>query len=180
MNTEIWKDIVGYEGYYQVSNLGVIKRLDSFVRCAHGGFKLNTGRFLKCRLRDGYPSVTLCKNGVKTSVFIHRVVAETFIQTIRGIRTLQVNHIDGNKENNSIDNLEWCTPKENTLHYHRVLGGGKHNKREVLQYDHAGNFISEYASLSYASNAVGGSPSNIYKCCVGEYKSSYGYYWRFK
>lgn len=108
MIEEIWKDIEGYEGIYQVSNLGRVKRV-------------TTGRILKSyKDRGGYLRVDLCKSGKRKNHKIHRLVAQAFIPNPDN--KLQVNHIDENKTNNSVDNLEWVTAKENCNH-------GTHNER---------------------------------------------------
>lgn len=108
---EIWKDIVGYEGLYQVSNLGRIKSYYAKNGRPSDDARLLSGK----RDKDGYIEVRLCKNGIVTYTRVHRIVANTFLQ---GDVTLQVNHIDGNKANNRVDNLEFVTSKENSVHAH--------------------------------------------------------------
>jgi len=109
---EIWKDINGFEGYYQVSNLGNIKSLQRKDICGRAIHE----KILKQQLdKDGYPRITLRLNGKRfNSKHIHRLVAEAFIEN--NDSTLQVNHKDLNKLNNSIENLEWVTGKENMQH----------------------------------------------------------------
>jgi hypothetical protein len=102
---EIWKDIPDYEGLYQVSNLGDIRSLK----------RKKAINLLPSIGTDGYYRLNLHKNGGKTSS-IHRIVAQAFIPNPDN--KPQVNHKDGNKLNNHFDNLEWCTPKENTNHAH--------------------------------------------------------------
>lgn len=110
--TEIWKDIVGYEGLYQVSNLG---RVRSYY--AKNGRVTDTSRLLSGkRDKDGYLEIRLCKSGVVSYRRVHRLVASHFLN---GDLSLQVNHIDGNKANNSIANLELVTAKENVVHAHK-------------------------------------------------------------
>ena len=101
---EIWKDIKGYENKYQVSNLGNIRSINYN--------NTNKPKILKPYIRNKYLSVRLSKNGKERHVKVNRIVAETFIQRPE----LEVNHKDGNKLNNSVDNLEWCTRKENVQH----------------------------------------------------------------
>lgn len=114
---EIWKDVVGYEGLYQVSNLGRIK---SFVK--HTG----NGNILKnFKNTDGYDLVIIT-NGIKRSTkTVHRLMAIAFIPNPEN--KPQVNHIDANKKNNNLSNLEWVTRSENTLHAYKVgvMGGRK-------------------------------------------------------
>lgn len=103
MTDEIWRDIDGYEGLYQVSNFGRVK-----------SFQKGTVRILKPAINRKWLFVVLCKNGGKKIFKVHRLVAMAFIPNPDG--KPQVNHIDGNPQNNHVDNLEWCTPSENMQH----------------------------------------------------------------
>ena len=113
---EIWKEIKGYEGLYQVSNLGNIKHLKFKKKnVLTGGFSLIKERILKpVKHYNGYVYVDLHKNGSHKITAIHRIVALNFIDNINN--KPQVNHFDGNKENNNVINLEWCTMSENMIH----------------------------------------------------------------
>lgn len=111
---EIWKDIEGYEGIYQVSDKGNVKSLARKVRHPKGGFKNLKERTLKATIVNGYYQVDLSKEGKIKRFLIHRIVAKTFIDNHLG--KPQVNHIDGNKLNNDSRNLEWVTSSENVLH----------------------------------------------------------------
>lgn len=107
--SEIWKDVIGFEGYYQVSNLGNIK----------GRRKGNLKTFIN---QFGYKTITLqkCDEGFKKTFLLHRLIAEAFIGGSSD--EMVVNHIDGDKLNNNSSNLEWCTYKENTAHAINVIG----------------------------------------------------------
>lgn len=105
---EIWKDVVGYEGLYKVSNLGFIK-----------SFKKNHTKLVGFVGYKGYMYAGLHKDGHVRHAFIHRIVAKTFIEN--PFNKPEVNHKDGNKKNNSVSNLEWCTGVENCDHYRNVL-----------------------------------------------------------
>lgn len=109
---EIWKDIPGYEGLYQVSNMGRVKSLN-FNRSG-------LPRILKTKNRQGYPRVILWKSGKRHEVCVHRLVAQAFIPNPENKPF--VNHKDGNRRNNHVDNLEWCTAQENAIHSVTVLG----------------------------------------------------------
>ena len=102
-----WKPIKDYEELYMVSNTGLVKR----IRFINGKHNFEKERLLKPTInKDGYMFVRLCKNGKSKNMRIHKLVANTFL----GESKLQVDHIDGNKQNNNLDNLEYVTPKENT------------------------------------------------------------------
>ena len=112
---EVWKDVVGYDGRYKVSNKGNVY---SVIRKDSRGVKRG-GIILKPRYnRDGYLTVDLCKDGVPKRKSIHRLVAEVFIPNPNGLP--QVNHIDEVKDNNNVDNLEWCTSEYNNSHGTRL------------------------------------------------------------
>lgn len=114
---EIWKPVIGYEGLYEVSNFGRVKSLDRVQVRSNGKVICEhhiKGQILKPamtgKLPRRYPTVCICGKGHK----VHRLVAEAFIPNPNNLP--QVNHIDGNKENNRIDNLEWCDNRHNVLH----------------------------------------------------------------
>lgn len=111
---EIWKDIEGYKGYYQVSNCGRVKSLQRFKSCGKGGF-IQKERIMKQSLTTtGYKKVELSKDGKRKSMKVHRLVAMAFIDNPDN--KPDVNHIDGNPLNNHLVNLEWCTESENINH----------------------------------------------------------------
>lgn len=180
---EIWKDIQGFEGKYQVSNMGRVRSLDMTVH--------NPGRncdyFQKGRIlvpyqeRNGYLRVTLINGdrSTKQKISIHRIVAIAFVCGYA--EGLEVNHIDEVRTNNRADNLEWVTPRENINH-------GGHNKRQsitksrrVVQYDMDGRVVRSYYGLSEASRQTGIARENIGKCCnhAKGYVSAGGFLWAF-
>ena len=112
---ELWKDIKNYEGIYQVSNLGRIKTLDKYVNCLYEQKRLIKSREIKTfKNNSGYYIVSLYQNNKSKKFLVHRLVAEAFIPNLNNKK--EVNHIDGNKENNCVENLEWVTAKGNILH----------------------------------------------------------------
>ena len=113
---EIWKDIPGYESYYQVSNTGKIKSVPHYTRNnINGGMRLTEGRILTpYKMPNGYLQVQLSKNEVREKHYVHRLVASVFIDNTNNMS--DVNHIDGDKENNCTDNLEWCSYQDNQIH----------------------------------------------------------------
>lgn len=128
MKYRVWKDIKGYEGMYQISNDGIVKGLPRQVMRKDGikGPKLNE-RQLKGSINSaGYLTVTLSYNGKAESKFIHRIVAETFIENRNNLE--QVNHKDRNKLNNKVANLEWMTARDNSLHGNELESDKERNR----------------------------------------------------
>ena len=118
--TEKWKSVIGYEGYYEVSNLGRVKRLTKTISC--GRFRIKRkGRVLKTAKYDksGHLSVNLSKEGVRKNHAVHRLVAKAFIPNPRNLP--QVNHINNIKGDNRSVNLEWITLVGNLLHGYKIL-----------------------------------------------------------
>ena len=117
---EIWKDIPEYEGQYQASNLGRIKSLSRLINGGTGK-RLIPERFIKFAFDKGYYRASLFDNGKRNNLkAVHRVIAQTFIPNPENKKC--VNHINGIKTDNRIQNLEWATYSENELHSYRVLG----------------------------------------------------------
>ena len=114
-NSEVWLDIKGYEGYYQVSNFGRVKSLARVVECRKDVFVNKKEKFLSdWDCGKGYRKVKLSKDAIEKSIRVHRLVVETFLDNPEA--KSEVNHINGIKNDNRIENLEWCTSSENTKH----------------------------------------------------------------
>ena len=114
MNEE-WRDIPDYEGWYQVSNLGNVRSLDREIIYSNGKVYKQKGRKLKSTLKKtGYYYVSLSKNNTKPKFDVHRLVAITFLENINNYNC--INHIDGDKCNNNVSNLEWCSYSYNAKH----------------------------------------------------------------
>ena len=118
----IWKDIVGYEGYYQISNDGLVKSLERFSVDKNNRVFPIKEKLLTLKLPKGayYYQILLYKNSKYKLFRVHRLVCESFKE--KTSTNLEVNHIDGNKLNNNINNLEWVTKSNNILHSHNILG----------------------------------------------------------
>ena len=173
---EIWRDIVGYEGLYQVSNLGNVKSLNYNKTGKERNLKPGTDG-------SGYRFVNLCKNGKIRLFKIHRLVAQAFLENPD--HKSDVNHKDENKTNNCVDNLEWMTSKENANFGTRnerlakSLINHPEKAKSVIQYSLYGKFIKEWPSMHQIERELGFSPGNISECCNKKRKTSYGYIWKF-
>lgn len=172
---EEWRDVYGYEGFYQVSSKGRVRSLD---RESSG--KKYRGKILSSKVAAGYRIVGLCKDGKKASQRVHRLVARAFIENPDNLS--EVNHLDGNKNNNCVENLEWCTSRENKIHAW-VTGLTKAPPCTpvvpVIQiYD--GQVIAEYVSIKVAATLLAISDEDICKCCKGKRKTAGGYGWKYK
>jgi len=133
----IWKDLKGYEGYYSVSNTGEVKSISRTVECKNGTLRFIKERLLSQKTRkDGYKQVQLSKGAKAKSFLVHRLVAECFLP-IKANKPL-VNHIDGIKSNNKLNNLEWCDDFENARH--AVVNGLSGNIGESCNF----NVLKEY------------------------------------
>ena len=181
---EIWKDIPGTDGQYQASTFGRIRSTDKPVWNGKGMAK-HKGRVLKLGFNHkGYLCLQKCRNVPTQSV--HRLIALTFIPNPDN--KPQINHIDGNKQNNHVENLEWCTNGENAKHAY-MIGLNHHSetsgrpKRKVNQIDiQTGKIIKTFNSIAEASYAMcKKKSSNIGGCCRHTHgmKTSFGYKWEF-
>lgn len=186
---EVWKDVTGFESKYEVSDLGRVRSLDRYSKhnTSKTGFILQKGQMLKPYIsKKGYLKVDLGDGfGKRKSVSVHRLVAIAFIDNPMSYD--QVNHIDGVKTNNHLDNLEWCNNSENQLHAYanglnvRSDKAGK-PKKSVNQIDMCtGEVLNVYESISEASRAMGlKKPSNISMVCKGKRPSAGGFKWEYK
>lgn len=130
---EIWKDIEGYEGLYQVSNLGRVKSLERRVASKCGSYRRVRERILKIVVSAGYGQVILCKPKNQTRFLVHRLVAKAFVPNPDGLKI--VNHKDENPLNCNSENLEWCTYKYNSNYGTCPERVGKHSKEHPRPRD---------------------------------------------
>lgn len=183
---EIWKDIKGYEGIYQVSNKGNVRGV---VRPGSSGQILTP-----IKSSHGYYGVMLYNHRKYKHATIHRLVAEAFIPNPEGKRT--VNHMDGDKGNNAVSNLEWMTHGENHKHAYRTglkkvsekqrvaasITGKRTcelNRRKTPVMSFADGLVCEYSSAHEAARQVGGSASPIIACCRGKKATYKGRVWKY-
>jgi hypothetical protein len=175
---EIWKDIKGYEGLYQVSNLGRVKSL-----LFHNNVVTKKReKILAQRISNsGYLMVGLNKNSKGKKLYVHRLVAEAFVEN--PLCKKEVNHKDGNKLNNNANNLEFCTPSENIKHsYEKKLhiplrNENNRQSRPVIQYDLNMNLLEVFPSIAEAKRKT--NISCIRPCCGEKINTCGGYIWEY-
>ena len=179
-NIEKWKRVWGYANY-EVSTLGKVRKNGKEVK--------------QCKHNKGYYTVDLYKDGERKRFFVHRLVAETFLPNPDN--KPQVNHLNRNREDNRVENLEWVTPTENMnspltrKHCKEVMKGentsmygkfGKehHLSKTVIQFDLDGNMLNVWNALMDAEREVGARNGHISNCCRGKQQTSGGYKWQYQ
>lgn len=171
---DVWKDVIGYEGLYQVSNLGNVRSLDREIAPNNRVPYWRKGKICKqSKSNLGYMTVGFTVNNVKVSKYVHRLVAEAFIDNINDYP--QVNHIDGDKTNNRVDNLEWCTNSQNhthasknglnKLHLHRVAYSGEKNGRSLLTKEQVLEIKQKYIPYKYSAKKLA-KEYNVSESCI--------------
>ena len=163
----VWKSVHGFEGKYQISYDGTVRSMERVVKNKDGTMTVNE-RVLKPWVDTwGYKRVCLYKNGKPHQKFVHRLIAEAFIPPFTG---QQVNHIDGDKLNNSVENLEWCTGSENMQHAFRT---GLHSGSTPVILVELG---MRFNSIEEAARFVEGKHSGIRRCLTGRNKTHRGFH----
>ena len=182
-NNEQWKDIAGYEGQYQVSNYGRVRSIPhkTAITLPNGTTYLRSqkGSVLKPRKdRDGYLIVNLSNNSNTHKV--HRLVAQAFCSGYSPEK--QVNHKDENRENNNANNLEWCTSEYNNRYGKHLQRSGIKHRKKIVQCLLNGEEINIFEIIKAAEQYLNitGASTPICRCCKGNYKSAYGYKWRYE
>ncbi len=181
----MWKAIDGYEGYYEVSDAGEVRSLDRFVVNQTGKYKGMkrelVGKIMKqsesvgAGRDSGYLVVNLRKNHTANVVTVHKLVADAFIPNPLNLPS--INHIDGNKHNNRVDNLERVSYSDNNIH---AIKTGLRSPRgnPIAQYDQNHNLIAVYRSTCEAARVTGVSRGGISHCLNGRCETSGGYVWK--
>lgn len=168
MFSEVWKDVAGFEGLYEVSNYGKVRRYD-------------TKRLKATPLnRFGYPQLNLYKNGKSYLRRVHRLVAVAFVDNPEPIRYDCINHKDENPCNNNANNLEWCDRKYNNNYGGHNARIAKSRSKPIIQYDLNGKVVREWESATSAARTLGCAQSGINWCCLRKPKHNtyIGFIWR--
>ena len=171
---EVWKDVVGYNGLYLISNFGRIKNRNGLIMKQKPS-------------KDGYVRILLFMNGKYKAEYTHILVAKAFLPKPEG--KSEINHIDANKSNNTLRNLEWVTRREN--HFHAVALGLKPENptkgksyeenprvKPIYQYDLQGCFIKKWKSIREPASYFHCDPNSISRAINGERKSCKGFIWK--
>ena len=163
---EIWMDIPGYDGLYQVSNFGRVARLSHGVR-----------KIRKFGASRGYDMVVLCKDGKTKGFLVHRLVAQVFIPNPKNLPC--INHKDENKHNNAVSNLEWCNYTYNNNYGTFKDRVSKTKSYDVYQWTIDGQFVKKWRGVSTAARELGICRSSIGFCISGRYQTAGGFVWSY-
>lgn len=182
---EVWKQVKGFEGLFEVSNFGRVKRLPYTLIGNTKGFKKSYVRYFKGGVlkgtvcKNGYCRVTLAKNGETHYCHVHRLVAEAFIPNPENLPF--VNHIDEVRTNNRVDNLEWCS-----CQYNNTYKDARKRFAEAYSRNHSypikmltlsGKLVQTFPSIKEAAKAVGVTANTVYRAIVKERKTAAGHIW---
>ena len=166
----LWKDVPGFEGYYQASNVGsMVRSVDRYVNSKHNSVRLVRGKVLKPHLdKDGYPRLSLKVAQKSFMKHVYTLVTQAWVPNPKHYTT--INHIDEDKTNCNAANLEWCDVSYNNSYGSRL--------RKVSQYTQDGVLLKTYPSITDASKQTGLSCQAICSCTKGKLKTAGGYKWK--
>jgi hypothetical protein len=165
------KDILGYEGLYKINEKGEIYSIP------RKGTINNIRKISQRKNKYGYMQVVLMKNNKMKTFLVHRLVAQAFIPNPDNLS--QVNRKDENKQNNCVDNLEFCDATYNNTYGTRLERASKACQKSVVQLDKNNNFIKEFSSITQVGNDLNISLGNVSNCCRGKVNFVGGYRWMY-
>lgn len=181
---EEWRPVVGYEGLYEVSDRGNVRSLDMRLKCKNNSFRIKKGVQLKPYIdEDGYCRVGLHNIEKSETKGVHRLVAEAFIPNPDN--KPQVDHINGVRNDNRVENLRWFTLKENNStdlaksRKSKAAFERSDNKKIVYQYTLDGEFVAKYNSTMEMERKNGFKRQSICRCCNKKQKTAYNYKWSY-
>ena len=178
--SEQWKPIKGYEGIYEVSDLGRVRSLPRMLTDSKGRRHPVPMKMLKMHDRKGYDSVTLHDMGRKAIMSVHRLVAMAFIPNPDNLPV--VNHRDENPKNNQVSNLEWCDISYNTRYgtgVERAQAKHVYHRKAVEQLTKDGQHVATFKGVKEAARATGADASVIVRVCKGRNETAGGYRWKY-
>lgn len=169
---------------YEISDTGLVKSVDRYVNSKGGSKRLAPGRMLKfTENKDGYYNVGIHHNGEQHTKFVHQLVAEAFIPNPENKPC--IDHVNGNRQDNRVENLRWCTIEENNAfeiarkRKSEAAFRRTDNKVKIRQYSLDGEVIKDYDSLRGIERDLGFNNSSILRCCQGKQKTAYGFKWSY-
>ncbi len=178
---EIWRPVVGYEGRYEVSNMGRVRSLDMITRSKHNSIRHARGRvLLEYVTRFGYASVMLAYNGIKKHYHVHRLVARAFPEICgKWFEGCQINHKDENKLNNCAWNLEVCDCKYNINYGTGIDRCAESRSKPIAQYTKIGEFVKEWKSVKDASEGMNITYTSLTNMLKGRSRTAGGFKWQY-
>lgn len=194
LEREEWRDVVGYEGLYQVSSFGRVKSLARLSKRSDGNYQPTPTKILVPICVNGYCAVGLHLLGKQKMNYIHRLVADAFVPNPDNLP--QVNHRNEDKTCNIPDNLEWCDSKYN-INYgtrnkrhsekinsepikQKMIDSKRGTMKPVIQLTLDGEFVKEWESMKEVARVFGIHRSGIQHCCKGKQKTYKGFIWKYK
>lgn len=175
---EVWKDVVGFEGMYEVSSLGNVRSKERDVLYPYGGYHRRKSKVIsKTVAHKNYYKVTLHKDGTPTTCLVHQLVAKAFIENPQGY--VVINHKDECGFNNRVDNLEWCTQKHNINYGTRTKRMKETKGTTTYQYDADWNCVATYPSTAEAARQNNFGQGNISIACRNGHLYK-GFYWSYE